>query len=72
MKRFKITDPSGRTETTKHDTIEEVVENLLSPKCDLSSQNYYVECCIDDIEIDAEELITAWKEGERPKDLQFF
>jgi uncharacterized UBP type Zn finger protein len=72
MKRFKIIDPSGRTESTRHNTIKEVVDDLLSSKRDLSLQNYYVECLVDDIEIEADELIAAWKKGERPKDLQMF
>ncbi len=72
MKRFKIIDPSGRIENTRHKTIKEVVEDLLSNKRDLSLQNYYVECLVDDIEIEADELITAWNEGERPEDLQMF
>jgi hypothetical protein len=72
MKRFKIIDPSGRTENTRYNTIKEVVEDLLSNKRDLSLQKYYVECLVDDIEIEADELIAAWKEGERPEDLQMF
>jgi len=70
--RFKIIDPSGRTENTRHNTIKEVVEDLLSTKRNLSLQNYYVECLVDDIEIEADELIAVWSEGERPEDLQFF
>jgi hypothetical protein len=31
-----------------------------------------VECLVDEIEIEADELIAAWLEGERPEDLQFF
>jgi len=72
MKQFKIIDPSGRTENAKHNTIKEVVADLLSNKRDLSTQNYYVVCLFDDIEIEADELIAAWKEGERPEDLQMF
>ena len=72
MKRFKIIDPSGRTENTRYNTIKEVVEDLLSTKRDLSLQKYYVECLVDDIEIEADELIAAWNEGERPEDLQMF
>jgi hypothetical protein len=72
MKRFKITDPSGRTSPSWHDTIEEVVNELQSPNRDLSLQTYYVECLVDDIEINADELINAWREGERPEDLQMF
>lgn len=72
MKRFKIIDPSGRTENTKYNTIKEVVEDLQSNKRDLSLQNYWVECLVDDIEVDADELLQAWKEGERPEDLQMF
>jgi hypothetical protein len=72
MNRFEIIDPSGRTENTKHNTIKEVVADLLSTKRDLSLQKYYVECSVDDIEIEADELIAAWNEGERPEDLQMF
>jgi hypothetical protein len=72
MKRFKIIDPSGRTENTRYKTIKEVAEDLLSNKRDLSLQKYYVECSVDDIEIEADELIAAWNEGERPEDLQMF
>lgn len=71
-KRFKITDPSGRTETSRYDTIKEVVKDLQSNKRDLSLQNYYVECLEDDIRIDADELLKAWDEGERLEDLNFF
>ena len=72
MKRFKIIDPSGRTENTRYSTIKKVVDDLLSSKRDLSLQIYYVECLVDEIQIQSDELITAWKEGERPEDLQMF
>ena len=72
MKRFKIIDPSGMRETTRHETILEVVKELNSSSCDLSLQSYYVECVIDDIEISADELLEAWNNGERPEDLQMF
>ena len=49
-----------------------MVEDLLSKNRDLSLQTYYVECLEDEIEIEADELIKAWNEGERPEDLQFF
>ena len=72
MKRFKIVDPSGRTETTMHSTIKEVVDDLRSSKRDMSLQTYYVECVVDEIEIEADELIDAYDRGETPEDLQFF
>jgi hypothetical protein len=72
MKRFKIIDPSGRTENTRYNTIKEVVNDLKSSKRDLSLQTYYVECLVDEIEIEADELIAVWNKGERPEDLQFF
>ena len=72
MKRFKIVDPSGRTETTMHSTIKEVVDDLRSSKRDMSLQTYYVECAVDEIEIEADELIDAYDRGETPEDLQFF
>lgn len=71
-KRFKIIDPSGRTENKRYATIKEVVSDLLSEKRDLSLQKYYVECLIDEIEIEADELILAWNNDERPEDLQMF
>jgi len=72
MKRFKIIDPSGHTENTRHNTIEEVVNDLLGKGRDMSLQTYYVNCLIDEIEIEADELISVWLEGERPDDLQMF
>ena len=72
MKRFKIIDPSGRTPNTKYDTIKEVVEDLQGSKRDLGLQTYYVECLVDEIEIEADELMQAWENGERPEDLQMF
>ena len=72
MKRFEIIDPSGRRKSTKHDTIAEVIKVLKSASCDLSLQTYYIECSVDDIEINADELLKAWKDGERPEDLQMF
>jgi hypothetical protein len=72
MKRFKIIDPSGRTENKRYNTINEVVSELLSNNRDLSLQNYYIECSIDDIQVGSDELIQSWNEGERPKDLQMF
>ena len=70
--RFKITDPSGRTETSRYDTIKEVVKDLQSNKRDLSLQNYYVDDLEEDVQIEADELIEAWNEGERPEDLSMF
>jgi len=72
MKRFRIIDPSGRHETTKHDTILEVIKELDKRRDNVCLETYYVECLIDDIEINADELISAWLEGERPEDLQMF
>ena len=72
MKRFKIIDPSGRTENSIYETIEEVVNELMSSNRDISLQTYYVECFIDEIVVSADELLEAWREGERPEDLQMF
>ena len=33
---------------------------------------FMVECTLDDIEIDADEFMESFKEGENPEDLQFF
>jgi hypothetical protein len=71
-KRFKIVDPSGRTENSRYDTIKEIIADLQSNKRDLSLQSYYVEDLEDDMEITADELLQAWDEGERPEDLQMF
>jgi len=72
MERFRIIDPSCRLETTKHDTILEVINELDKRRDNICLDTYYVECLIDDIQIDADELISAWIEGERPEDLQMF
>ena len=72
MKRFKIIDTSGRTENTRYSSLKEVVDDLKSNKRDMSLQTYYVECAVDDIEIEADELIEAYNRGETPEDLQFF
>jgi len=72
IKRFKITDPSGRTENKKYTTIKEVIADLRSEKRDMAMQNYYIEDLIDDIQIDSDELLEVWENGERPEDLQFF
>jgi len=72
MRRFKIIDPSGRTRNLSYDTLKEVVEDLQGPNRDLGLQTYYVECSVDDIEIEADELLSAWKEGEMHQDLQMF
>jgi len=72
MKRFRIIDPSCRTENTKHNTIADVIEDLQSDMRDLSLQTYYVEDLEDDMEISADELLEAWNDGERPEDLQMF
>ena len=72
MNRFSIIDPSGRRETTKHDTIIEVIKELNSSSCNLSLQNYFIECVIDDIQISSDDLLEAWRDGERPEDLQMF
>jgi hypothetical protein len=72
MKRFKIVDPSGRTGNTLYSTLKEVVDDLKSGKRDMSLQTYYVECAVDEIEIEADELIDAYNRGETPEDLQFF
>jgi hypothetical protein len=72
MKRFRIIDPSGRRLTTSHNTILEIINELNSSSCDLLWQTYYIECTIDEIEITSDELLDAWKDGERPEDLQMF
>jgi len=42
MKRFKVIDPSYRTETGRYNTMIEVVNDLQSSKRDLSFQNYII------------------------------
>jgi hypothetical protein len=70
--RFKITDPSGRTETSRYETIREVVDDLKSNKRDTTFQTYHIEDMADEMEIDSDELLKAWDQGERPEDLQMF
>ena len=72
IKRFKVRDASGMKETMRYDTIKEVIADLKSNKRNLSLERYYVECLVDEIEMEADELLKAWDEGERPVDLQMF
>lgn len=69
-KRFRIIARSGRIQNVRYDTIKEVVSDLLTRN--LAMESYTVEDLEDDIEIDADDLMEAWNEGERPEDLQMF
>jgi len=67
--RFQVFTPD-RTKVYKCDTLKQVVEWLKTK--DMGLEEYWVEDLKDDIEVIADELLSAWKDSERPKDLQMF
>lgn len=67
--RFQVFTPD-RTKVYKADTLQQIVEWLLTK--DMSLEEYWIEDLKDDIEVIADELLSAWNEGERPRDLQMF
>ena len=72
MKRFRVTeDLDFETVVAKFDTLDEVVKYCYSRK-DISPSYLNVECLVDDIKIDCDQLLGIWEDGERPGDLQFF
>jgi hypothetical protein len=73
MKRFKVRKTDGGYDNTivfNADTTQECYNYLL--KQDMGLNSFMVECNVDDIEIDADEFMEAFREGECPMDLQFF
>jgi hypothetical protein len=68
MKRFRILE--NKIVIEKFNTLQMCVNWL--KKQELGLHNYYVECVKDDIEVHADDIIDAFKDGERPMDLQFF
>jgi len=69
-KRFKITKSSDIL--FRSHELQEVVKWLQDNPDEVSLNTLYVECVQDDIEIEADDLLKAWSEGERPEDLQMF
>ena len=68
-KRFRV--KNYRDEIVfKADTTQEIYEFL--ERQDLGLNSYLIECLVDDIEIDADEFLEAFRDGECPGDLQFF
>jgi hypothetical protein len=51
-------------------TTQECYEFL--KKQDMGLNSYMVECVVDDIEVDADDFMEAFRSGESPGDLQFF
>lgn len=71
MKRFRILNhDQSRSVVYKCETTQEVYEYLL--KQDRGLNRFIIECVVDDMEVEADEFMTAWEEGERPGDLQMF
>lgn len=68
-KRFRVHDWENCV-VFKADTTEEVFQWL--KKQDLGLASFRIECLVDDIEIDSEEFMQAFYDGECPGDLQFF
>ena len=69
MKRFRVLD-YGRNVVFKSETTEACFKYLKTQNMGLSS--FTVEDVVDDIEVDADDFVTAFNEGETPMDLQFF
>lgn len=67
-KRFRIFDIENQSCPAKFDTTEECYKFLK----DKDRENFFVDCVIDDIEVDAERFCEAFDDGELPGDLQFF
>ena len=72
MKRFKIWKASTREPLFHADTIAECVEFAQKENEKDSPDDMWIECREDDIEIPVSELLEAWEDDERPKDLQMF
>lgn len=69
MTRFRILN-ADRNVVFKAHTTKQCYEFLL--KQDMGLHVFDVEDIKDDIEIDADEFMQAFRDGERPEDLQFF
>jgi hypothetical protein len=72
IKRFKIVDPSGAIATESFYNLKEVMEALENGKRNPSLQVYYIEDSVSDVSVTSDELILAWRAGERPTDLEMF
>jgi len=71
MPRFRVRKIEyDNTIVFKGHTTKDCYEFLL--KQDMGLNRFMVECVLDDIEIDADEFMESFKEGENPEDLQFF
>lgn len=72
MERFKIKkqEPNDDNFVFRANTTQECYDFLL--KQDMGLYSFFVECIADEIEIDADEFMSAFRDGECPEDLQFF
>ena len=73
-KRFRIWLSNGiqRTTEARFDTISEVIRWCQDNEEKAMLDPYWVECLVDEIEVQTDELMEAWARGERPEDLQMF
>jgi len=69
VQKFRIREYQGQI-VYRCDTLRQVEQWLFSR--DMGLEKYYVEDVVDDIEVDADEVLEAWREGERYEDLQGF
>ena len=69
MKRFRVLD-FQRNVVFKSETTEACFKYLKTQDMGLSS--FSVEDVVDDIEVDADDFVKAFDDGEDPGDLQFF
>ena len=68
MGRFIITE--NRELISNHKTLQECVCWIKKQKMGLHS--FYIEDLEDEIAVHADDVLQAFHDGERPKDLQFF
>ena len=73
MKRFRVIEVVDyRVVVAKCDTLLEVVEYVHGVEEHIHPQYLYVECLVDDITINCDELLGSFEDGESPLDLQYF
>ena len=70
VKRFSVRNQDDNIIVGKFNTTDQVYKTIKD--LDHGLCNYYITCNIDDIEVSADDFLKAWKDGERPGDLQMF
>lgn len=70
-KRFRVFNRELQSSPFRADTTKEIFD-WLKKQDSLLIGDLFIDCTVDDIEVDAQEFIDVWEQGERPGDLQFF